>query len=110
MSHWPQTHINNKIIIGVHIECFRSFSQIATHRCQKCFVAGRGFLNNNLDNDRHKIPRLIIDLQKYFKVCYNEGLKLYTIRHYTIDSLEELIKGKTIILEQKSRNTVQIIA
>ena len=63
-----------------------------------------------VDNDKHKVPKLIIDLQEDFKVCYNEGLKLYTIRHYTSDSLEELLKGKTIILEQKSRNTVQIIA
>ena len=63
-----------------------------------------------VDNDRHKIPKLIIDLQKDFKVCYNEGLKLYTIRHYTSESLEELLKEKTIILEQKSRNTVQIVA
>lgn len=63
-----------------------------------------------VDNDRHKIPRLISDLQKDFKVCYNEGLKLYTIRHYTVESLEELVKEKTIILEQKSRNTIQIVA
>jgi len=63
-----------------------------------------------VDNDRYKIPKLIIDLQKDFKVCYNEGLKLYTIRHYTSESLEELLKEKTIILEQKSRNTVQIVA
>ena len=63
-----------------------------------------------VDNDRHKIPKLIIDLQKDFKVCYNEGLKLYTIRHYTPESLEELLMEKTILLEQKSRNTVQIVA
>ena len=63
-----------------------------------------------VDNDAHKISKLIIDLQKDFRVCYNKGLKLYTIRHYTTESLEELVKAKTIILEQKSRNTVQIVA
>ena len=63
-----------------------------------------------VDNDKHKIPKLIVDLQKDFKVCYNEGLKLYTIRHYTSESLAELLKEKTIILEQKTRNTVQIVA
>ena len=63
-----------------------------------------------VDNDKHKIPKLIIELQKSFKVSYNEGLKLYTIRHYTPESFENLVKGKTIILEQKSRNTIQIVA
>ena len=63
-----------------------------------------------VDNDSHKIPKLIIDLQKDFKVCYNEGLKLHTIRHYTSESLAELLKEKTIILEQKTRNTVQVVA
>ena len=63
-----------------------------------------------VDNDKHKISNLLSNLQKDFRVFYNEGLRLYTVRNYTMDSLEELIKGKEIILEQKSRNTVQIVA
>ena len=63
-----------------------------------------------VDNDRHKTPNLINDLQKDFKVCYDEDLNLYTIRHYTADSLAELLNEKTIILEQRTRNTVQIVA
>jgi len=63
-----------------------------------------------VDNDKHKIPNLLHDLQKDFKVFYNKGLSLYTVRHYTPESLEELLKNKTIILEQKTRNTIQIVA
>ncbi len=63
-----------------------------------------------VDNDKHKIPNILSDLQKDFRVFYNEGLRLYTVRNYTVESLEEMLKGKKIILEQKSRNTIQIIA
>ena len=62
-----------------------------------------------IDNHQYKVPCLISDLQKYFKVNYNSNLTLYTIRHYTLESLK-LFNDKKIILEQKSRNTIQVVA
>ena len=62
-----------------------------------------------IDNHQYKVPCLISDLQKYFKVNYNSSLTLYTIRHYTLESLK-LFNDKKIILEQKSRNTIQVVA
>lgn len=63
-----------------------------------------------VDNDAHKIPRLLEDLKNDFEVFFNDGLRLYTIRHYTSESVQSLVKNKDVILEQKSRNTVQIVA
>ena len=63
-----------------------------------------------VDNDAHKIPRLLEDLKNDFEVFFNDGLRLYTIRHYTSESVQGLVKYKDVILEQKSRNTVQIVA
>ena len=42
-------------------------------------------------------------------VFYNDELSLYTARHYTDVTAKELLKGKEVILEQKSRNTLQIV-
>ncbi len=62
-----------------------------------------------VDNDPFKIPSLISDLQKDFKVLYNDGLKLITVRHYYPSTLEALVKDKNILLEQRSRHTAQIV-
>jgi len=44
-----------------------------------------------------------------FKAKYNNNLRLITVRHYLQSSLKELTAGKTILLEQLSRNTVQMV-
>ncbi len=60
------------------------------------------------DNDS-KIKPLIEELQILFKVLYNEDLELMTVRYYTDDIIETLTKNKLILLEQKSRFTLQMI-
>jgi len=62
-----------------------------------------------LDNDPFKIPALLQDLQQHFKVLYNENLRLVTVRHYYPSTLDALVKGKTILLEQRSRQTAQVV-
>lgn len=62
-----------------------------------------------VDNDPQKFPVLIDTLKKEYKVLYNDNLTLYTIRHYNDDSMAKLLKGKSLLLEQKSRHTVQLL-
>jgi aspartate kinase len=62
-----------------------------------------------VDNDDFKLPGLIADLQKSFKVLYNKGLRLITVRHYYPSTIDALVKGKTVLLEQRSRQTAQVI-
>ena len=59
-----------------------------------------------IDNDKYRVPLLIADLQKDFKVSYNQQLTLYTVRHYKKEDLDILLRNKKILLEQKSRNTI----
>jgi len=61
----------------------------------------------DLNEDRFK--RLLHDLSTDFKAKYNNNLRLITVRHYLQSSLKELTAGKTILLEQLSRNTVQMV-
>lgn len=44
-----------------------------------------------------------------FFVRYNHGLTLLTVRHYTEDKLPEILAGKKILLEQRSRTTLQFV-
>lgn len=62
-----------------------------------------------VDNDPHKIPQLQEELHKEFKVLYNDHLTLITVRHYYPSTIDSLLKGKTVLLEQRSRHTAQII-
>ncbi len=62
-----------------------------------------------IDEEKYKFPMLIKELQKEYKVLYNKELELITIRHYTSDSIENFMRNKTILLEQKSRNNARFV-
>ena len=62
-----------------------------------------------VDNKKNKVLDLVTELSTKFKVYYNNKVKLFTIRHYSKDSINKVIDGKSILLEQKSRNTVQYV-
>lgn len=48
-------------------------------------------------------------LSKKFKVSFNENVSLYTIRHFDDKSAAVVETGKTVLLKQISRETLQII-
>ncbi len=60
-------------------------------------------------DNTQKIKQLIVDLQLLFKVLYNNGVDLMTIRYYTQETIDALTKNKLILLEQKSRFTLQMV-
>ena len=62
-----------------------------------------------IDLREDRFNRLLKDMDTNYKVKYNQGITLYTLRHYQLDSLKELASGKTVLLEQISRNTAQIV-
>lgn len=61
------------------------------------------------DVDMVKIPMLLKDLNERFIVRYNENVDLITIRHYADNECKDVIGGRKVLLEQKSRSTHQII-
>jgi aspartate kinase len=56
-----------------------------------------------------RFKKLLEGLSHDFKVRYNDNLTLITVRHYTPASKNELTTGKTILVEQLSRNTLQLV-
>lgn len=48
-------------------------------------------------------------LAKKFKVTYNENVSLYTIRHVNDAAATMVEKGKTILVKQNSRETLQLV-
>jgi aspartate kinase len=61
------------------------------------------------DNDPAKINSFLKGLKKDYHLLSNENTQLITIRHYNEIAVNALTKNKKILLEQKSRGTVQFV-
>lgn len=48
-------------------------------------------------------------LQEEFEVRYNQDVRLITIRHYTEDTIQEIIGNRPSLVEQRSRTTAQFV-
>jgi aspartate kinase len=61
-----------------------------------------------IDHDPVTIGPLIPELQKTYEVRYNEEVELFTIRHYSDESIRRITSGRQVLLEQKTRHTVHL--
>lgn len=59
------------------------------------------------DSDKTKLKQLMAYLTETFSIKYNEGLTLFTIRHYREGLENDFIKGRKILVKQSSRSTMQ---
>ncbi|MCM4167608.1 Lysine-sensitive aspartokinase 3 [Arenibacter antarcticus] len=62
-----------------------------------------------VDNKFGKLESLLAHLKGRFKVVCHEGVSLYTIRHFNAAALDSLQNGKEILLEQRGKETVQLV-
>ena len=62
-------------------------------------------IENNYDN----LERLLLHLKAKYKVWSQEAVKLYTIRHYNPQAIQDLEAEKEILLKQITPEIVQII-
>jgi aspartate kinase len=100
----------------------KDFSFVAEDSMSEIFKAfGKHQLRMNLmqnraisffvcvDNKEEKIQRIADDLKENFVVNIEKGLELLTIRHYNEAILQRETQEKNILLEQKARQTIQIL-
>jgi len=85
------------------------FSRLAKHHI-KVNVMQTSALSFTVcfDKDDARFEALLKSLTDY-NVKYNTGLTLITTRHYKPETLKELTTDKTVLLEQTSRNTAQVV-
>ncbi len=62
-----------------------------------------------VDNKFGGLQNLLDQLKSKFKVVHQEGVSLYTIRHFNSKALESLQNGHEILLEQHGKETVQLV-
>ena len=61
------------------------------------------------DSNEQKLKQLRASLKDDFSVKYNDGLQLFTIRHYQDGLEQDFIKGKKVLVKQGSRSTMQFV-
>lgn len=62
-----------------------------------------------VDNKYNKLEELLAKLRSTFKVKWNEGVTLYTVRHALPKEIKALSQDKTVLLKQENRDTVQLV-
>ncbi|GAB3912289.1 aspartate kinase [Larkinella knui] len=109
----------NQTLISLHP---KDFSFIAEENLSKIFgqFAEYGVKINLMQNTAisfsvvvdhrpERLARLMPNLQEDFRISYNEGLELITIRHYDEKTIDRVLVNKKLLVEQKSRYTVQLV-
>ena len=62
-----------------------------------------------VDDNYGKLENLLQHLRAKFKVTFNKNVSLYTIRHYTLETISALEKDKSVLLKQLTQETVQMV-
>lgn len=98
------------------------FSFIAEDNLEKIFrcFAGYGLKMNLMqnsavsfdicvNNDRSRIPSVLADLERDFRVSSTVGLELITIRYYDDATIARVLVNKDLLLTQRTKSTIQMV-
>lgn len=66
-------------------------------------------LNVVMDAPEADLDLIFRELSAFYTIRYNTGLTLITIRHYTEETLDWMVREKDIYLEQHSRKTARML-
>ena len=62
-----------------------------------------------LDDRAEKIEKLALEASAFLNVQVTKDLSLLTVRHYTKKVFEKLTEGKTVLLRQQTKETIQLL-
>jgi aspartate kinase len=63
-----------------------------------------------VDQNKINIDHVLILFKDKYEVKFNANLELITIRHYDEATITKMIHNKTVLIEQKTRQTVRFLA
>jgi aspartate kinase len=62
-----------------------------------------------INNDKRKVRNLIDELEKTFRVSYETGLELITIRYFDQSTIDRVMVNKELLLEQRYKHNIQLV-
>ena len=109
----------NQVLVSIHP---RDFSFIVESNLQNIFqdmsrlkIKSNVMQNSalsfsfSMDKDEAKLAALQESAGENHEVRFNKDCRLLTVRHFNEDVLKKLIGSAEILLEQRTRNTVQLV-
>jgi aspartate kinase len=90
LSHLFASFARHRIKVNMMRNTAISFSVCVTHR-------------------EERLARLLAELDAEFKVDCHKGLELITVRYYNKEVIEKLKSGKIVLLEERIKNTMQMV-
>jgi aspartate kinase len=109
----------DQVLIHVHPTDFSFIAEDNLEKIFRCF-AGYGLRINLMqnsavsfdvcvNNDLSRIPFVLSDLEKDFRVTSTTGLELITIRYYDDETIKRVLVNKDLLLSQKTKSTIQMV-
>ena len=62
-----------------------------------------------VDNKFGRLEELLHILKGRFKVVHHDNVSLYTIRHFNTEAIKSLENGREVLLEQRGKETIQLV-
>lgn len=62
-----------------------------------------------VNNDKRKVRQVIDELEESFRVFYETGLELITIRYFDDETIKRVMVNKTLLVEQRGVQNIQLI-
>ena len=62
-----------------------------------------------LEDKYHQFNFLLKELEDNFNIEIHQNVSLFTVRNVKMQSIERFYKGKTVLLEQIAKQTLQMI-
>ena len=62
-----------------------------------------------VDHKPRRVANFLDSISSIFEVKKDPDLELLTVRHYKEEIINELKKGKIVVVEERIRNTVQLV-
>lgn len=95
-------------VMGDHLG--RIFHAFMVHGIKVNLVqASAVSINVCVDDEREKVNALLNELSGEFKAIYNDEAEMLSIRHHTPESLENIIRNRQVLLEQRTRKIARFV-
>jgi aspartate kinase len=109
----------DQVLIHIHPVDFSFIAEDNLEKIFRCF-AGYGLKINLMqnsavsfdvcvNNDMSRIPLVLADLEKEFRVSSTPGLELITIRYYDDNTIKRVLVNKDLLLSQCTKSTIQMV-
>lgn len=121
VHHLPPIQIvkNNQVVLRLSTKDFSFIGELPISRLYNIFSElkihsnltqnGAIHLLMCLDDHPEKIEKLALAASEEFDVHLERDLKLWTVRHYTEEVVAPIIKNNNIIVEQRTKETIQFV-